>query len=138
MSYPIFLILSRESTGLFTITVSKFVFAVLALVMVVFNVLFVFVAVVVVLVKLVCKDIQAPDFNRYNFEEEYLAIKDKEDETQPYGIIRNNNADIGKILKEIKRSNKLGEPTTELCFCEEYDDVVWELKDEYKFKEVEW
>ena len=41
------------------------------------------------------------------------------------------------ILKEIKRSNKLGEPTTELCFCEEHDDVVWELKDEYKFKEVE-
>ena len=90
-----------------------------------------------VLVKLVCKDIQALDFNRYNFKEEYLAIKDKEDETQPYGIIRNKNADIGKILKEIKRSNKLGEPTTELCFCEEYDDVVWELKDEYKFKEVE-
>ena len=41
------------------------------------------------------------------------------------------------ILKEIKRSNKLGEATTELCFCEEYDDVVWELKNEYKFKEIE-
>ena len=90
-----------------------------------------------VLVKLVCVDVQVPDIARYSFKEEYLAIKDKEDETQPYGIIRNNNADIGKILKEIKRSNKLGEPTTELCFWEEYDDVVWELKDEYKFKEVE-
>ena len=90
-----------------------------------------------VLVKLVCVDVQVPHIARYNFKEEYLAIKDKEDETQPYGIIRNKNADIGKILKEIKRSNKWGEPTTELCFCEEYDDVVWELKDEYKFKEVE-
>ena len=90
-----------------------------------------------VLVKLVCVDVQAPDIARYSFKEEYLAIKDKEDETQPFGIIRNKNADIGKILKEIKRSNKLGEPTTELCFYEEYDDVVWELKDEYKFKEVE-
>ena len=90
-----------------------------------------------VLVKLVCVDVQVPDIAKYNFKKEYLAIKDKEDETQPFGIIRNNNADIGKILKEIKRSNKLGEPTTELCFCEEYDDVVWELKDEYKFKEVE-
>ena len=90
-----------------------------------------------VLVKLVCKDIQALDFAKYNFEEEYLAIKDTKDKVQPYGIIRNKNADIGKILKEIKKSNKLGEPTTELCFCEEYDDVVWELKDEYKFKEVE-
>ena len=90
-----------------------------------------------VLVKLVCVDVQVPDIARYSFKEEYLAIKDKEDETQPYGIIRNKNADIGKILKEIKKSNKLGEATTELCFCEEYDDVVWELKDEYKFKEVE-
>ena len=90
-----------------------------------------------VLVKLVCVDVQAPNIARYSFKEEYLAIKDKEDEIQPYGIIRNKNADIGKILKEIKRSNKLGEATTELCFCEEDDDVVWELKDEYKFKEVE-
>ena len=90
-----------------------------------------------VLVKLVCKDIQAPDFNRYNFKEEYLAIKDSEDEIQPYGIIRNKNIDICKILKEIKRSNRLGEPTIELCFCEEYYNVVWELKDEFKFKEVE-
>ena len=56
-----------------------------------------------VLVKLVCKDIQAPDFAKYNFEEEYLAIKDAEDEIQPYGIIRNKNVNIGEILKEIKR-----------------------------------
>lgn len=90
-----------------------------------------------VLVKLVCIDVQAPDITKYNFKKEYLAIKDTKDEVQPYGIIRSKNIDIGKILKEIKRSNKLGEPTTELCFCEEYDDVVWELKDEYKFKEVE-
>ena len=89
------------------------------------------------LVKLVCVDVQAPDIASYSFNEEYLAIKHKEDETQPLWSVRNKNADIGKILKEIKRSNKLGEPTTELCFCEEYDDVVWELKDEYKFKEVE-
>ena len=90
-----------------------------------------------VVVKLVCKDIQAPDFNRYNFGEEYLAIKDSEDEVQPYGIIRNKNIDMGKLLVAIKKSNKLGEPTIELCYCEEYDDVVWELKDEFKFKEVE-
>ena len=90
-----------------------------------------------VLVKLVCMDVQAPDIARYNFKKEYLAIKDTEDRIQPYGIIRNKNVDIGKILKEIKRSNKLGKPTTELCFCGEYDDVSWELKDEYKFKEVE-
>ena len=90
-----------------------------------------------VLVKLVCVDVQAPDIARYSFKEEYLAIKDKEDEIQPYGIIRNKNIDICKILKEIKRSNRLGEPTIELCFCEEYYNVVWELKDEYKFKEVE-
>ena len=90
-----------------------------------------------VLVKLVCKDIQAPDFARYNFKEEYLAIKDKKDEIQPYGIIRNKNIDIGEILKEIKRSNKLGRATMELCFCGKYDDVSWELKDEFKFKEVE-
>ena len=91
-----------------------------------------------VVVKLVCKDIQAPDFNRYNFKEEYLAIKDSEDEVQPYGIIRNKNIDMGKLLVAIKKSNKLGEPTIELCYCEEYDDIVWELKDEFKFKEVEW
>lgn len=90
-----------------------------------------------VVVKLVCKDIQATDFNRYNFGEEYLAIKDSEDEVQPYGIIRNKNIDMGKLLVAIKKSNKLGEPTIELCYCEEYDDVVWELKDEFKFKEVE-
>ena len=90
-----------------------------------------------VLVKLVCVDVQAPDIARYSFKEEYLAIKDKEDEIQPYGIIRNKNVNIGEILKEIKRSNKLGEPTIGLCYCEEYDDVVWELKDEFKFKEVE-
>ena len=90
-----------------------------------------------VLVKLVCKDIQAPDFARYNFKEEYLAIKDAEDEVQPYGIIRNKNVDMGKLLVAIKKSNKLGEPTIELCYCEEYDDIVWELKDEFKFKEVE-
>ena len=90
-----------------------------------------------VLVKLVCVDVQAPDIARYSFKKEYLAIKDTKDEVQPYGIIRSKNIDIGKILKEIKRSNKLGKPTMELCFCEEYDDVVWELKDEYKFKEVE-
>ena len=52
-----------------------------------------------VLVKLVCVDVQVPDIARYNFKEEYLAIKDKEDETQPYGIIRNKNADIDEILK---------------------------------------
>ena len=90
-----------------------------------------------VVVKLVCKDIQYLDFNKYNFGEEYLAIKDAEDEIQPYGIIRNKNINIGEILKEIKRSNKLGEPTIGLCYCEEYNDVVWELKDEFKFKEVE-
>ena len=90
-----------------------------------------------VLVKLVCKDIQAPDFNRYNFGEEYLAIKDAEDEIQPYGIIRSKNIDMGKLLVAIKKSNKLGEPTIELCYCEEYDDIVWEFKDEFKFKEVE-
>ena len=66
-----------------------------------------------------------------------MAIKDKEDEIQPYGIIKNKNIDMGKLLVAIKKSNKLGEPTIELCYCEEYDDVVWELKDEFKFKEVE-
>ena len=90
-----------------------------------------------VVVKLVCKEIQYLDFNKYNFGEEYLAIKDAEDEVQPYGIIRNKNVNIGEILKEIKRSNKLGEPTIGLCCCEEYNDIVWELKDELKFKEVE-
>ena len=90
-----------------------------------------------VLVKLVCVDVQALDFTKYNFEEEYLAIKDTEDEMQPYGIIRNKNIDMGKILIGIKKSNKLGMPTTELCYCEEYYDIVWEYKEEYKFKEVE-
>ena len=90
-----------------------------------------------VLVKLVCVDVQAPNIARYNFKKEYLAIKDSEDEVQPYGIIRNKNIDMGKLLVAIKKSNKLGEPTIELCYCEEYDDIVWELKDEFKFKEVE-
>ena len=42
-----------------------------------------------------------------------------------------------ELRKEIKKSNKLGRATMELCFCGEYDDVSWELKDIYKFKEVE-
>ena len=90
-----------------------------------------------VLVKLVCTGVQVLDFNRYNFGEEYLAIKDIEDEMQPYGIIKNKNIDMGKLLMGIKKSNKLGMPTIELCFCEEYGDIVWEYKEEFKFKEVE-
>ena len=90
-----------------------------------------------VLVKLVCIDVQAPNITKYNFKKEYLAIKDTKDEVQPYGIIRSKNIDICKVLKEIKKSNKLGRATMELCFCGEYDDVSWELKNVYKFKEVE-
>ena len=90
-----------------------------------------------VLVKLVCVDVKAPDIARYKFKKEYLAIKDSKDKIQPYGIIRSKDVDVGKILKEIKKYNKLGRAITELCFCEKYDDVSWELKDEYKFKEVE-
>ena len=90
-----------------------------------------------VLVKLVCVDVQVPDIARYSFKKEYLAIKDTEDEDQPYGIIYNKYADMVKIFTEMKESNKIGKLTMGLCFCEEYDDVVWELKDEYKFKEVE-
>ena len=90
-----------------------------------------------VLVKLVCKDINVSDFTKYNFEDNYLAIKDTEDEDQPYGIIYNKYADMVKIFTEIKESNKMGKLTMGLCFCEEYDDVVWEFEYDYKFKEVE-
>ena len=81
-----------------------------------------------VLVKLVCVDVDALDFNRYNFKEEYLAIKDSKDEEQPYGIIRDKNIDIRKILELTKRSN---------YYYREYDEAIWEFKDIYKFKEVE-
>ena len=90
-----------------------------------------------VLIELVCVDVQAPDIARYKFKKEYLAIKDSKDKIQPYGIIRSKDVDVGKLLIVIRKSNKLGRATTELCFCEKYDDVSWELKDEYKFKEVE-
>lgn len=90
-----------------------------------------------VVVKLVCIDVNATDFTRYSFKKNYLAIKDLEDEEQPYGIIYNKYADMVKIFTEMKESNKMGKLTTGLCFREEYDDVVWEFKDDYKFKEVE-
>lgn len=89
-----------------------------------------------VLVKLVCVDVKAPDFTKYNFKKTYLAIKDSEDKDQPYGIIYNKYADMVKIFTEIKESNKMGKLTMGLCFCEEYDDVVWEFFWDYKFKEV--
>ena len=89
-----------------------------------------------VLVKLVCVDVDAPNFTKYNFKKNYLAIKDTEDELQPYGII-NGFVDMANILMEIKESNKLGRATMGLCFCGEYDKVAWELEHDYKFKEVE-
>ena len=89
-----------------------------------------------VLVKLVCVDVDAPNFTKYDFGKTYLAIKDTEDEDQPYGIIYNKYADMVKIFTEMKESNKIGKLTTGLCFCEEYDDVVWEFEYDYKFKEV--
>ena len=87
-----------------------------------------------VLVKLVCADIDVP--TGYDFEKNYLAIKDTEDESQPYGIIYDRCADIGKILMEIKKSNELGRPTKGLCFCGEYSNVAWEFEYDYKFEEI--
>lgn len=87
-----------------------------------------------VTVKLVCVNIDGS--TKYNFENNYLAIKDSEDEVQPYGIICNIYANMVKIFDEIKKSNELGRPTMWLCFCEEYDDVAWEFEYDYKFEEV--
>ena len=86
-----------------------------------------------VLVKLVCVDVDAdtPNFTKYDFEKKYLAIKDSEDEDQPYGIIEKGYYDMGKILIEIAKSNEIGKATIDLC-C----DVNWEFKYDYKFKEI--
>ena len=93
-----------------------------------------------VVVKLVCVDVNSTDFTKYSFKKNYLAIKDLEDEDQPYGIITDSRlSDICKILIEIAESNRRNAPTTGLCGCENYeycDNIAWESEDEYKFKEV--
>ena len=86
-----------------------------------------------VVVKLVCVDVNASDFTCYDFGKNYLAIKDKEDEDQPYGIIDTKRADIVKILMTIKNANKIGS----MHSWEDFVDVIWETKYDYKFKEVE-
>ena len=86
-----------------------------------------------VVIKLVCVDVNATDFTCYNFEENYLAIKDTLDEDQPYGIIDTKRADMVKILMTIKNANKIGS----MHSWEDFVDVIWESKYDYKFKEVE-
>lgn len=81
-----------------------------------------------VLVKLVCVDVDAPNFTKYDFGKKYLAIKDSKDKEQPYGIIDDRYSDMVKLLMEIKESNEIGRPVIDLCW--------WEFKCYYKFKEV--
>ena len=89
-----------------------------------------------VLVKLVCVDVDAPDFTRYDFGKKYLAVKDSEDEEKPYGIIYYKCPNMGKILMEIAKSNVIDEPTIDLCSWRGLGYVDWEFKHDYKFKEV--
>ena len=86
-----------------------------------------------VVVKLVSVDVNAPDFNCYNFKENYLAIKDSADKDQPYGIIDSKRADMVKILMTIKNANKIGSMRS----WEDFVEVIWESEHDYKFKEVE-
>ena len=89
-----------------------------------------------VLVKLVCVDVDAPNFTKYDFGKKYLAIKDSEDEEQPYGIIKKGCCDMGKILIEIAKSNEIGKPTIDLCCWQGDGYIDWEFYWDYKFKEI--